>query len=138
MTATLNKSLVEKRGHKIPETYPFIINSSVENLARTQDVEKMLKVLGFEKEMERSMIKKVRAGLGTMRGRKYRRKKGGGLVFGLVTRTNLKPGVPLKLKPDEILTITHIRSKPYLQLTVLIKDSVVEGFNKTEKLRKRI
>lgn len=69
---------------------------------------------------------------------KYRRKKGGGLVFGLVNKANLKPGVPLKLKPDEILTITHIRSKPYLQLTVLIKDSIVEGFNKTEKLRKRV
>jgi len=68
---------------------------------------------------------------------KYRRKKGGGLVFSLINKVNLKPGVPLKLSPDEILTINHIRSKPFQQLTILLKDSKIEGFNKTEKLRKR-
>lgn len=67
---------------------------------------------------------------------KYRRKKGGGLVFGLA-KANLKPGVPIKLSADEILTINHLRSKPYQQLTILVKDSIVDGFNKTEKLRKR-
>ena len=76
ISATLDKGLVERRGHKVPETYPFVISSSVEDMSRTKDVEKMLQSLGFEKELERSMIKKIRAGLGTMRSRKYRRKKG--------------------------------------------------------------
>jgi large subunit ribosomal protein L4e len=76
MSATLDKGLVEERGHNLPQTYPFIVNSSFENLSRTKDVEKALLDLGFEKELERSMVKKIRAGIGKMRGRRYRRKKG--------------------------------------------------------------
>jgi len=68
---------------------------------------------------------------------KYRRKKGGGLVFGVVNKLGVRPGSPLKLSQDEILAINHIRSKPYQTITVMIKDGIVEGFNKTEKFRKK-
>lgn len=76
ISATLDKTLVEKRGHKVPGSYPFVVSSSIEDMSRTKDVEKMFQSLGFEKELERSVVKKIRAGLGTMRGRKYRKKKG--------------------------------------------------------------
>ncbi len=74
--ATLNKEIVAKRGHKLPAEYPFIIDSSFEGLKKTKQVEETLLQLGFEQELERSLLKKIRAGIGTMRGRKYRRKKG--------------------------------------------------------------
>lgn len=82
IAATVDKTLVERRGHKIPGEYPFVLSSAVEEMSKTKDVEKMLQSLGFEKELERSMIKKIRAGLGTMRNRKYRRKKGVLIVTG--------------------------------------------------------
>ncbi|MBU0470436.1 MAG: 50S ribosomal protein L4 [Nanoarchaeota archaeon] len=76
MAATLVKSIVEERGHKIPIEYPFLLDSSLEDLNKTKDVEKVLTDLGFGEELERSLVKKIRAGLGKLRGRKYRRKKG--------------------------------------------------------------
>lgn len=76
MAATLNRAVVEERGHKIPAEYPFILNASAENLQKTKDVEKMLMQLGFEDELQRSQIKIIRAGRGKLRGRKYKSKKG--------------------------------------------------------------
>ncbi|MBT3450728.1 50S ribosomal protein L4 [archaeon] len=76
MAATIDKKLVEERGHKIPETYPFILKSEFENLERTKDVCETLTKLGFGDELERTSEVKIRAGRGKSRGRKYRRKKG--------------------------------------------------------------
>lgn len=76
MGATLNKELVVQRGHHIPTTYPFIMAGAFESFAKTQDVEKALLSLGFEQELERSAQKKVRAGKGKWRGRRYQKKKG--------------------------------------------------------------
>ncbi len=75
MAATLNKNVVQERGHLIPEEYPFIIDGSFETLSKTKDIKQALLKLGFAEEIERSLLKKVRAGIGKMRGRKYRRKK---------------------------------------------------------------
>ncbi len=82
MAATLDKILVEQRGHSIPGEYPFIIDSSFEKINKTSEVEKTLEILGFGQELERTLIKKVRAGLGKMRGRKYKKKKGVLIVTG--------------------------------------------------------
>jgi len=76
MSATLLKEVVAERGHKLPVEYPFVVSGAVESLSKTKEVEKLLLDLGFSEELERSAQKKVRAGIGTMRGRKYRRKKG--------------------------------------------------------------
>ena len=76
MAATVDKVLVQARGHKIPEDYPFILDSSLETKNKTKEVQTALQNLGFKTELERSLIKKVRAGLGKVRGRKYQRKKG--------------------------------------------------------------
>jgi len=82
LSATLNKGLVQERGHKLPENYPFIINSEMEKLNKTKLVQETLKKLGFQAELERSLIKKIRAGLGKLRGRKYQKKKGLLIVVG--------------------------------------------------------
>lgn len=76
IAATVNKNLVEKRGHHVPAEYPFIIASSFEQVSKTNEVEKAFVDLGFTAELERSAQKKVRAGIGKMRGRRYRRRKG--------------------------------------------------------------
>ena len=76
MTATLIKELVEKRGHKAPDNYPFALDSSIESFEKTRDVNGFLKKVGFDKELIRTKQKKVRAGKGTMRGRRYKKKIG--------------------------------------------------------------
>lgn len=76
LAATVNKGLVQARGHQVPETYPFIINTEFEKIAKTRDVMAAFAELGFGNELERAEQKKVRAGKGTMRGRRYKRRKG--------------------------------------------------------------
>ncbi len=76
MSATVNKELVEKRGHILPDDYPFIVDSKIESLESTREIKVALEQLGLKNELERTLKKKVRAGKGKSRGRKYRKKKG--------------------------------------------------------------
>ncbi len=75
MAATLNKDLVEERGHVVGKNYPFVVEDSIENLTKTKELFQTLKRLGFEKDLARGKKKKVRSGKGKSRGRKYKRKK---------------------------------------------------------------
>lgn len=54
----------------------MIIEDKLELLKKTQQVEKFLKDIGLKDELKRLKQKKVRAGKGKVRGRKYKRKKG--------------------------------------------------------------
>ena len=45
-------------------------------IGKTKEVKDFLKKLGLEKELERSAVKKIRAGKGKLRGRKYKKRKG--------------------------------------------------------------
>lgn len=76
IAASTKKELVEKRGHKFTMNLPIIVSDDYENIKKTKDVKKALEKLGLKKELTRSEKKKVRAGRGTMRGRKYKKKKG--------------------------------------------------------------
>jgi len=76
LSASVDKEIVSSRGHKIPDTYPFILDTKTEEMSKTKDIVVMLKSLGFDKELERASIKKVRAGKGKMRGRKYKKRTG--------------------------------------------------------------
>jgi large subunit ribosomal protein L4e len=75
LAATCIKEIVEKRGHFFKEI-PIIIDSKIENISKTKDIENILIKLGLEKELQRINIKKIRAGKGKARNRKYRIKKG--------------------------------------------------------------
>jgi large subunit ribosomal protein L4e len=76
MSATIIKSFVQERGHKIPSNYPFIIDKSFENLTKTDEVKKILLSFGLKEELERVSERKIRPGKGKMRGRKYKNKVG--------------------------------------------------------------
>ncbi len=97
MGAVLDKELVSDRGHRAPENYPFILDSSFEGLKKAKEVQDILFKLGFKEELERSLVKKIRAGIGKLRGRKYQRKKGLLIVVGgdcpLIKSASNFPGV---------------------------------------------
>jgi hypothetical protein len=65
---------------------------------------------------------------------KYRRKKGGGLVFGNKT---VKPRLPLKLIKDEITVITKLRSAPFQKISIYVKNGTVEYIEQTVKFKKK-
>lgn len=75
IAATINKPVVEMRGHKLPAEYPFVIDHTLEKINQTKTLQKALLALGFELELTRAGEKKVRAGKGKLRGRKYKQKK---------------------------------------------------------------
>lgn len=97
ISATIKKELVEKRGHRVMDNYPFVIDSAIENIDKTKKAKDVLMRLGLEEELKRCEKKKVRAGKGKMRGRKYRKKKGPLIVVskdcGLIKSAGNIPGI---------------------------------------------
>jgi len=75
LSASFNPEVVKLRGHKLPEHYPLIVVDDFESIEKTSQALKVLKALGFEQELERASVKKIRAGKGKLRGRRYKVKK---------------------------------------------------------------
>lgn len=76
IAATIDKELVIERGHKVTGNYPLIIDSTIENIDKTKNVKDTLMKLGLKDELLRCGKKKIRAGKGKARGRKYKKRKG--------------------------------------------------------------
>ncbi len=75
LSATVDKSIVAKRGHILPADFPFILSNDIEKISKTKDVIALLLALGFKAELDRTAEKKVRAGKGKNRARPYTIKK---------------------------------------------------------------
>ena len=76
IAATTSSVLVKSRNHLYAGAVPIVIDDSVQKVKKTQELEKALVALGLEKELERTSDKRVRAGRGKMRGRRYEVRKG--------------------------------------------------------------
>lgn len=75
IAAAFDAELVEKRGHKVPESYPFLLDDDFEGQSKTKDIIKAFEAVGLKEEIDRCSDRKIRAGKGTMRNRKYKRRK---------------------------------------------------------------
>ncbi len=80
MAAGLNSNIVSTRGHQVPDTFPFTLDNSFENISKTKELHSAFSALGLQNEIARAGIRKVRAGRGKSRGRKYQTSKGPLLV----------------------------------------------------------
>jgi large subunit ribosomal protein L4e len=80
ISASMKKEVVLERGHNIPESYPFIIDTDFEGISKTKELIDSLSKLGFSEELKRTSVRKIRAGKGKMRGRRYKNKIGPLLV----------------------------------------------------------
>ena len=79
IAATAKKELVSRRGHRFDMEkvdLPIILEEKFETLRKTAEIAEVLKNIGVWDDILRSKSKKIRAGKGKMRGRKYKRKKG--------------------------------------------------------------
>lgn len=74
IAATADLELVQER-HSYDGDLP-IMDDEIEGITTTSELEEKLESLGLGDELERVKEKKVRAGRGRSRGRKYRRKTG--------------------------------------------------------------
>ncbi|MEK6940318.1 MAG: 50S ribosomal protein L4 [Nanoarchaeota archaeon] len=75
LNATTIKEIVQARGHRT-DIAPFVIDGKIEEISKTKELHKILNKIGLGSELDRIMKKKVRAGKGKMRGRKYKTKTG--------------------------------------------------------------
>ncbi len=74
LAAAASIELVTKRGHRT-EFAPVVMDDNFENISKTREVIAALSAI-IPKELERCSEKKVRAGKGKSRGRRYKKKKG--------------------------------------------------------------
>ncbi|MCS6784456.1 MAG: 50S ribosomal protein L4 [Candidatus Caldarchaeum sp.] len=81
---TADPKSVRERGHRIPDGIqtPFVVEDAFETVEKTAEARKFLVKIGLEEELERCSAKKIRAGKGKMRGRRYKRRKGPIIVVG--------------------------------------------------------
>ncbi|MCD6209847.1 MAG: 50S ribosomal protein L4 [Methanophagales archaeon] len=77
IAATINPELVRSRGHKFSEgvVLPIVVENSFVTLEKTADVEEFFRTIGIEADLLRARERKIRAGRGKMRGRRYKTKK---------------------------------------------------------------
>ncbi|MDW8084572.1 MAG: 50S ribosomal protein L4 [Candidatus Caldarchaeum sp.] len=75
---------VRSRGHRIPQQIqtPVVVEDSIESVSKTAETRNFLVKIGLEEELERCSVKKIRAGKGKMRGRRYKKRKGPLIVVG--------------------------------------------------------
>lgn len=135
ISATAIIELVKKRGHRYDGELPIVVEDAVEKLKKTKEVEEFLKKIGLEEELERAKKKKVRAGKGKMRGRKYKKKKS---VLFVVSHKNVPlakaaenlPGVDVVSAKD--LNTEHLAPGGHAgRITIWSKSAI-------EELKKRI
>jgi len=136
ISASMNKELVKARGHKIDEIkhIPIVFVDDFQKLKKTKDVLKVLENFGLSKEIERCKEKKVRAGKGKMRGRRYKKKKGPLIIIskdeGVVKAARNIPGVDIAL-PNQ-LTVSMLAPGTHPGRLTLWTKSAIENF-KVEK-----
>ena len=84
IAATIDPLKVRERGHRFSENLPLplIVEDSLLGLAKTTEVESVFKTLGVWDDVLRAKVRKVRAGKGKMRGRRYKTKKSLLIVIG--------------------------------------------------------
>lgn len=76
IAATSSIELVRARGHLFARDLPVVVQSEAEALSKTSEVKKFLEAAGLWQDVRRAKLgKKVRAGKGKMRGRRYKRPK---------------------------------------------------------------
>jgi len=76
LAATVSKVWAERRGHKLPDHYPLVMQRSFEEIESTKKLEKILAGIGIQTSQER----RIRQGKGKSRGRKYKATRGALIV----------------------------------------------------------
>ena len=110
IAATAIRDVVAGRGHNLSavEQLPLIIEDDFQSLKKTQEVKEIFTNIGLWSDVERADRKKIRAGRGKMRGRKYKRGVGPLIVVsedqGIGKAAGNLPGV-------DIVTVNNLNAE---------------------------
>jgi len=116
IAATVNADLVVARGHRFAGDLPFVVQSELEGLKTTAEVRTFLMASGLWADVERAKDgKKVRAGRGKIRGRRYKQPKSLLIVYaddqGIAKAARNLPGVDVtsvnRLNAEMLAPGTH-------------------------------
>lgn len=112
LAATTSKKFVEERGHVIGDVeLPVVVEDKLEELGKTREVKEVLEKLGVWGDVLRAKKgKRVRAGRGKMRGRRYKVPKSVLIVVGedkgIVRAARNLPGVDVATA--DVLNVEHL------------------------------
>lgn len=83
ISATAIIEWVKKRGHKLGKIkdLPIIIEDKLQEIKKTKDAKSILTKLNIDEDLKRAEAKKIKAGVGKTRGRKYKKKKSALIVI---------------------------------------------------------
>merc|ERR1719210_2617730 len=100
LAASCLPPLVMARGHRIEEVaeLPLVVSDGIESICKTKATVRILEKLGFKDEMEKlNNTRKIRAGKGKARNRRYKRRLGPMIIYnednGIARATRNIPGV---------------------------------------------
>ncbi len=98
ISMTANPEIVSSRGHRINKLkLPIVLTDDIQSIKKTSDLKRILENIGLKEEIERCSEKKIRAGKGKRRGRKYKRRIGPLIVVskddGIIKAASNIPGL---------------------------------------------
>ena len=131
LAASMSRDIVTENGQKVPESYPFVFDSSVEKFEKTKDFKEFLGKLGFTDELERTQNRKIRAGKGTMRNRTYKVKRGPLVVVSSFEAPLMKSGRNIsgfEVITPELMMVSDFGMSEKPGRTVLFTKEAVEEF----------
>lgn len=138
ISAGMNKDMVLARGHKISNEVPLVFTDDLEKINKSKEIVELFKKVGLENEMERLKKKKIRAGKGTTRGRKYTRKKGPLVIIkedrGITRAVRNIPG--MQAVPMEDLSVSMVAPGGMPGRMLIFTESAakaMEGMESTKK-----
>ena len=101
ISATIIEEYVKERGHRIPRTYPFIIDNKIETIDKTKKAVEILKNIELNEELQRVSKKKTKSGKGKLRGRRKKDKIGPLIVVSkdcpLIKSVKNIPGIEISI-----------------------------------------
>lgn len=87
IAATSDRNYISNRGHKFFSEldFPIVVLDEIENLKKTREIRNLFMRIGIWEDVLRASKRKVRSGVGKLRGRKYKKKKS---ILIVVNRNN--------------------------------------------------
>lgn len=78
IAASIDSNRVRSRGHRVDNAieFPIVVEDELEKVRKTRETREIFKFIGVWDDILRAREKKIRAGKGKSRGRKYKKKKG--------------------------------------------------------------
>lgn len=132
LAATSNAKLVAERGHLIEdlETPVLVFDDKIQTVKRTKTILDLFTLIGLGNELGRAAVKRIKAGKGKRRGRRYKRAKGPLIVaenFGILQAAKNIPGIETRQVTN--LSIEDLAPGGHAGRLVIWSESSINALN---------